>query len=122
MSQLIRFLIVGLGATMTHFAVVIAGVEAFGFDVLVANGLAWGVALSVSYIGHYRWTFTATGEHLEHLPRYTLVSFSGLALNLCAVWLLHHQLGTHYLVATTLGVTLSIIVTFLASRFWAFAS
>lgn len=122
MSQILRFLIVGLGATSVHFAVVIALVEILGIDAIFSNGLAWAIALSVSYFGHFSWTFSATGEHAEHLPRFAVVSLFGLALNLLTVWLLHHQLGAHYLVATTLGVTLSIIVTFLASRFWAFSS
>lgn len=121
MSQLIRFLIVGLLATATHFAVVIGLVEGPGIGAMLANGGAWASALGISYVGHYRWTFTAGGTHMEHFPRYMLVSLTGLGLNLGTVLLLHHQLGAHYLVATTCGVTLSVIVTFVMSRLWAFS-
>lgn len=122
MGSLFRFLVVGLVATVTHFLVVIAAVEFLAIDATMANGLAWAIALFVSYFGHYRWTFTAQGAHLEHLPRYIVVSLTGLTLNLSTVWLLNSQLGAHYLVATTIGVTLSIIATFTLSRLWAFAS
>lgn len=120
MVQMVRFLIVGLMATVTHFAVVIGLVEGPGVGVMLANGGAWACALGVSYVGHYRWTFTADGTHMEHFPRYIIVSLTGLGLNLGAVWLLHHRLGAWYLVATTCGVTLSVIVTFVMSRLWAF--
>lgn len=122
MSKLFRFLVVGVVATVTHFLVVIGAVEILQADATSANAMAWATALFVSYFGHYRWTFTASGAHLEHLPRYVVVSLSGLSLNLSTVWLLNSQLGTHYLVATTLGVTLSIIVTFTLSRLWAFSA
>lgn len=122
MGRLFRFLVVGLLATATHFLVVIAAVEVLATQATMTNGFAWAVALFVSYFGHYRWTFTARGAHLEHLPRYVVVSLTGLTLNLSTVWLLNSQLGAHYLVATTLGVTLSIITTFTLSRLWAFAS
>lgn len=122
MNRLFRFLVVGLVATATHFLVVIGAVEFSGVGATMANGLAWAVALFVSYFGHYRWTFTAAGAHLEHLPRYVVVSLTGLSLNLSTVWLLNTQFGAHYLIATTLGVTLSIIVTFTLSRLWAFSA
>ena len=121
MAQLFRFLSVGLLATASHFIVVIALVEGVSLDVKLANALAWTVALGVSYSGHHRWTFSAEGAHSDHFPRYIVVSLSGLALNLATVWLLHDHLSAHYLVATTCGVGLSVLVTFVLSRFWVFA-
>lgn len=122
MGQFIRFLAVGVLATASHFIVVIALVEGWSLDVMLANALAWTVALGVSYKGHHRWTFSAEGAHANHFPRYTAVSLTGLALNLATVWLFHHHLSAHYLVATTFGVALSVLVTFVMSRFWAFSS
>jgi putative flippase GtrA len=120
MIQLFRFLAVGLLATASHFIVVIALVERWSLDVVSANALAWTVALCVSYKGHHRWTFPGESAHANLFPRYTAVSLTGLALNLATVWLFHHHLSAHYLVATTFGVALSVLVTFMLSRFWVF--
>lgn len=120
MGQLFRFLGVGLLATASHFIVVIALVEAVSLDVKLANALAWSVALGVSYSGHHRWTFPGEGAHANPFPRYVAVSLTGLALNLATVWLFHDHLSAHYLVATTSGVGLSVLVTFVLSRFWVF--
>lgn len=124
--QVPRFVFIGVLATLLHVGVVIALVEALAVNLYLANVFAWTAALLFSYLGHYHWTFERQSEgagaanHDFHLPRFVLVSLTGLTLNVSMVAIIYDQLGGSYLAATFGGVSISVIGSYLLNRFWVF--
>jgi len=88
---------------------------------LGANVAGWLVAFFVSFVGHFRLTFRHLGPHWPVAARrFFLVSACGFAINEASYALLLHTTHVRYdvLLATILlGLA---ILTFLASRMWAF--
>ena len=120
MQSLIRFGLSGAAATLTHVIVFVVLVEWFQMRPLFAAVPAFLSALSVSYGLNYRWTFSANGPHRILLPKFLLVSVTGLLLNLLITYLVvdHWQLWYGFaLLAIILIIPLS---TYLLSKFWVF--
>ncbi len=112
-----RFGLVGLAATGVHLAV--AALLLFLWPQLnefIANIIAFCVAFQVSLVGHRRLTFKRQGSAW----RFGLVAAGGFALNNGLLALLMQGLDLSGFVAIAIA-TLSVpIVTYLASRLWAF--
>jgi putative flippase GtrA len=70
-----RFTIVGLAATFVYFAITAAlGRPPIKMNPIVANAFGVATSLSVSYLGHHRYTFNAVGKHERYLPRFLIVT------------------------------------------------
>ena len=67
LSSLGKFTAVGVAATAVHalVALVVAG----WLTPLAANAVGFAVAVGVTYIGNYRFTFAASGGHGETVTR-----------------------------------------------------
>jgi putative flippase GtrA len=126
--QYARFGTVGLTAAAIHVLVFVAAMELARLVPLVANFVAFGVAVLVSFFGHLQWTFrgqTAGGGRTQGrvaLPRFILVALTGLALNSLAVYLVVNILAWPYYYAIALMISVVPLVVFVLSKFWAFAA
>ena len=61
---------------------VVAGTVPLGVSPLVANVVGFLLAFALSFIGHARWSFPATGRPVGlALRRFALLSVAGFALN-----------------------------------------
>ncbi len=116
-------MLVGSAAAAVHWGVAVLLVQLGGWRPLVANGVAWLVALSVSFSGHYQLTFKRSGAKLwTAARRFFLVSALGFAVNEgCVAALLHLGDARFDVVLASVLVAVA-AVTFVASRRWAFAS
>jgi putative flippase GtrA len=119
-KQALRFAAVGAAASATHVAIALALIERAHLPVLTANGLAFTVAVLVSYLGNHSWTFTRAGHHDRHLPRFLAVSLAGLALNQAIVFTTVTLAGLPYLVGILIVIAVVPVLTFALSRSWAF--
>ena len=120
LEQIIRFGAVGAAASATHVAVALVMIERQGLPVLTSNGLAFTVAVLLSYIGNHSWTFLRAGSHDRHLPRFVVVSLAGLALNQSIVFTTVTLAGFPYIVGILIVIAVVPVLTFLLSRSWAF--
>lgn len=125
--MLARFGIVGVGATLLHVAVFAAIIELLMWDEMVANTLAFLVAFSLSFAGHFGWTFAnlpsdVRRSAVDALPRFLAVSLLGFALNSLAVGVFARVLNFPYLASVGFMIFVTPLVVFLASRFWAFGT
>lgn len=117
------FIVVGGASAAVHLGVVVALVEALTLPPLWANLGGWAVAFWVSFAGHRWLTFGHQQAPLwPSMARFGLLSFGGFALNeaayaLALQWWPH---AYHVVLAVVLvGVA---GVTYVLSRWWAFAS
>jgi putative flippase GtrA len=98
-----------------------------GLAPLAANFVAFGIAVLISFFGHFRWTFrgqTAGGRHRQRtaLLRFIIVALTGLALNTLAVYGVVNLLAWPYYYAIALMISVVPLVVFALSKFWAFAA
>jgi len=119
-GQVLRFGAVGAAASATHVAVALILIEQVGLPIMTANGLAFAVAVLLSYIGNHSWTFVRAGNHERHLPRFIAVSLAGFALNQAIVFATVRLAGFPYLVGILVVIVVVPALTFLLSRSWAF--
>ncbi|WP_094820511.1 GtrA family protein [Bordetella genomosp. 4] len=120
-KQIAWFVVVGCAAAATHWAVAVACVEGLHMPPLAANAVGWLIAFVVSFSGHYRLTFRHLASHwMTAARRFFLISACGFLLNEASyAWLLHAT-SLRYDVLLALILIGLAVLTFLASRLWAF--
>lgn len=115
------FTLVGTVAAAVHWLVVVLTVERAGVAPLLANVVGWLVALLCSFVGHWRWTFgdrrVPAGRSAR---RFFVVSACAFACNSAAYALLLRFSTVRYDIALAAVLLLVAILTYLASRQWAF--
>ena len=126
--QYARFGAVGLAAAAVHVTMFTVFIEVAGFAPLAANFVAFGIAVLVSFLGHFRWTFrgqTAGGgwqRQRTALSRFIIVALTGLALNSLAVYVVVNVLAWPYHYAIVLMISVVPVIVFTLNKFWAFAA
>lgn len=120
--QLARFGIVGLSATLVHYAVAVGLIQT-GAAPLTANGVAFALAFHGSFFCHYAWSFTAGGvDPITAYLRFGFVAVSGFAVSQTLLWTtltfstVRPQVSLIVILIATAGFT------FLFSKYWAFFS
>ncbi len=122
LGQLFRFGIIGIAAACTQFAGVFILVHFFHLHPLLANVFAFLVAFQVSFHGHKFWTFASEAKHLHAMSKFLVVALLSFCLNegLYTYFLL--RLHLNYLVALVIVLIIVPPITFILSKFWAFAT
>jgi putative flippase GtrA len=118
--QALRFLAVGGGATIVHVGTALFFNAVVGLSPLTANFCGFLLGWSVSYLGHWRWTFSAASAHRSAVPRFFIVSIVLVALNQAIVYAVTVRLGWPFWTALAIVVAVIPAGSFLASRLWAF--
>ena len=119
-GEMLRFGMVGISATLVHVLVALAVEAIFGLPAGLCNLAGFAAAVTLSFVGHLRFSFRRSGPGRPYLARF-------IALSLLS-------LGTSSLitaVATALGAGLAIamlgvagivpLMSYLSARLWAFA-
>jgi putative flippase GtrA len=125
--QYARFGTVGLAAAAIHVSMFTAFIELAGFVPIAANFVAFGIAVLVSFFGHFLWTFrsqTASGgwkRQRTAFSKFIIVALTGLALNSLAVYVVVNHLAWPYQYAIVLMLSVVPLVVFALNKFWAFA-
>lgn len=121
MWQLFRFAVVGSSAALVHFFTVVALVEAGWLSPLVANVIAFLIALQVSYWGHRSWTFAHSQQrHLTAFSRLLVVSTLAFIANEGLFYLLMKQLSLPYPVALMIVLSILPLAVFSLHKCWVF--
>jgi len=118
--QVLRFGVVGIVATATHFVVALMLISG-GVAALWANGVAFFVAFHISFLGHRRFTFAERKlAAIVSMRRFALTALGGFALSetLLGALLAFTTLAASLALAITLATVAA--VTFVVSRHWAF--
>ncbi|RMD63431.1 MAG: GtrA family protein [Alphaproteobacteria bacterium] len=123
-----RFAIVGGAATVVHVSLFAGLIEGTGMAPLLANLIAFSVALGVSFLGHNCWTFAALRRRSATVPERTRRTFArfvaaalfGLGLNSLVVYLITGVLALSYVHAIAVMVTAVPVIMFVINRQWTF--
>jgi putative flippase GtrA len=117
------FIVVGASASVVHWVVVVLLVSGGLLAPLIANVVGWLVAFGVSFTGHYQLTFRhQRGRLMRSVTRFFALSAAGFLINELsfAFFLTKTALPYELLLAAILIAVAGL--TFIASRFWAFAA
>ena len=115
-----RFAVVGALATAVHTTVFSVAIELAHIEPVLANGIAFSVAVLVGYELNRRWTFAAHGAANARLWRYVAAQLIGLAWSSVIMFAVVH--GARW--SPYLGLVLCLLLvpplTFALSQFWVF--
>ena len=119
--QLLRVIVVGTAAATVHLAIVTALVRLAGWPPLIANVAGWLLAFWVSFIGHFGWTFRGTVLTASaSARRFLVLSAAGFLVNESMYALALRWSAHRFDLLLGLVLLVTAVLTFLASRLWAF--
>lgn len=109
-----RFAVVGVAATLIHVAIATGLINAMQLHPAIANGIAFIVANSFSYVFNTRWSFTGK---ISLLTWHRFISVSGAAwlLTITISWMVD-AMGGSYLLGILLVVTVVPALSYMAHR------
>jgi putative flippase GtrA len=121
-TQLIRFVIGGLGVTLFSISVYSAFAAVLRVNPLLANLFSYGAGVVASYAVHSRWSFRAGGKGEEGamIVRFLIASGFAFALNNLWVWLLTIQLHLPPLAPVPAMMMVTPLASFVLNRRWVF--
>ena len=95
-------------------------VAAAGANPTLGAMIGFVAAFMVSYFGHFRFAFAASGRYRDYLLRFAVSSLAAFLLSTTAVWVATAVLGINYKPSL---IALAIIVpvcNYIVNRFWVF--
>lgn len=120
-TQFLRFILVGVTATLTTYLFLIVLVELWQVNVIIASVIGYVAGIVVNYLLNYGFTFQSKQHHLNLVPKFILVMLVGLLLNTGLMFVGIYWFGMHYVLAQLAAITVVLIWSFTANRLWVFA-
>ncbi len=122
-SEVLRFGIVGVTATLVHFTVLTLAVERLGAIPALANGSAFIVAVCVTYLGQSLWVFRGhAGRSSAQLMRFAVSLLIGFVANVSVMAMTTQLLGLSYQIGFLLSCVAVPVLSFFINKFWVFRS
>lgn len=119
-GQIMRFGVVGALATGVHMLIGLMLIGS-GWAALVANGFAFVTAFSVSLIGHIGYSFADQEADLATAAwRFGIVAVAGFCINEAVLAFLLRHAALNGMEALCLSTGCAALLTFAASKYWAF--
>ncbi len=115
-----RFGVVGVVATIVHVIIVSILLWQTSWHILLTNTIAFFIAFWISFAGNYIWTFHSSGSPKAAMARFLLISISAFLVNTIILKTILDAGLLPPISATILSAIAIPVITFTASRFWAF--
>jgi putative flippase GtrA len=120
-GRLARYALVGLVATVTHWALLVAAVEWTHWPAWPASGLGAVVGAQVAYAGNRRFTFRHRGGWLVSWRRFQWTAAGGAVLSMALV-AVAQAAGLHYLIGQCVATGVAMLATYAINLRWSFAA
>lgn len=119
--QVMRFGIIGVIAACVHFGIVVSLVEHANIAPLIANIIAFGLAVQISYWGHRSFTFQANDvAHRIAFPKLLSVYLLALAANEALYYCFMTVFEMPYTLALFFVLAIMACATFVVNKLWVF--
>ena len=119
-APLLRYALVGVAATATHYAVLVALVEWARMAAPMAAALRAWLGAQVAFAGNARYTFAGAAVNLVSWLRFQGVAAVGAAVSFGVV-ATGQRAGLHYLLAQMIATVVAMLLTYELNRRWSFA-
>lgn len=116
---LLRYCLIGGGATAVHYLALLVLVEAALMQPAPAAAIGASVGALFAYWGNRSYTFGRAKAHRQALPRFALVALLGAAFN-GGVVAAGVAIGWHYMAAQVVATAATVLATFAFNRAWTF--
>ena len=116
----LRFGLVGAAATILHILAVVAVIGLWGISALQANVAAFSLAVLVSFLGNYYWTFGEPGRPMVALSRFIFIALVGFLVNNAALAVVLDRAWFSPVLASVCCAAIVPVVSFAGSRLWGF--
>jgi putative flippase GtrA len=120
--QFTVYALVGVAATLAHYAVLISLVEGFRWRAVPAALAGYVVGGVISYLLNRRHTFASDRPHRQATWRFALVAFLGFCLTYAFMHLFVDKFGAPYFPAQIVTTVLLMFVSFGLNRVWTFGA
>jgi putative flippase GtrA len=117
----LRFGLVGIGATLTYFAIALTAQWLWSRP-LLSSSLGYVASVGVSYFGHAGFTFRTARPHRTTGPRFLAVSLAVFAATNVLVYAITGPLAQPFIAAAGVVVVSIPLFTWALSRLWVFGS
>ena len=120
-TQLMKFGIVGVVATIIDFSVLTILTEVFGVHYLTSAAIGFVVSTLFNYIASMRYVFNSRfGPHekRKELVIFILLSVVGLGLNQFFMWLFVEFFSIFYIFSKVLATVLVMTWNFVSRKLW----
>jgi putative flippase GtrA len=115
-----RFVLIGIASTVLYAVLAFAFARMEGLGATGASVLAFTLAAVFSYAGHKYVTFVSDGAHRLELPRFLVLSASGLAVAIALPGLLTEMLGMPAAIPILLTCLIVPVVNYVVLGRWVF--
>lgn len=115
-----KFLLVGIGATLLQYGLLILFVEWLDIAAVPASALSYGLSALANYFLNYYVTFTSRAPHLGALAKFAVVASLALGLNTGIMYLAVSLLNSHYIPAQLMATLVVLVWNFLAHKYWTY--
>ena len=116
----LRFMLVGIVNTLVGLGSIFAAKGIFGIGDVAANAIGYGIGLLVSFSLNRSWTFRHNGPVVRAIVAFLIVQAAAYSLNLaCVLGMIEYGIDSY--LAQALGMPPYMVVSYLGSRYFAFA-
>ena len=119
-TRFARFCLIGAITTLTHVVVFVALIELGGVPPVAASIPSFVLAMLISYMGNYSWTFGSNGLHVIQMPKYVVVAIIGLLMNVVITYIIVDVWGGWYGFALAVVVLTVPAMTYRLNHLWVF--
>lgn len=122
-SEILRFGIVGVMATVMHFAVLTLAVGHLHLPPTLSNGGAFLCAVGVTYLGQSLWVFRGhDGRSTAQILRFAASLALGFVANIAVMAIVTRGFGLDYRVGFLVGCVTVPVLSFFVNKLWVFRS
>ena len=114
------FLSIGGGITLSHYIVLIACVNGFGINPVLASSSGYAVASVLNYYLNSKITFRYARGHGAALVKFLVVAAVGLWLNAAIMHLCIVYFSLHYLISQAVATIIVLSWNFSGNYMWSF--
>lgn len=119
-GRLLRFGIVGVGATATHYAIALSIVAVAGLPAQIAHVMGFLGAMPVSFLGHFHWTFRSRARYWRAAQRFVAVAVAAFVLSAVLLETLTRLTAWHAAASILFSVLLIPIASYILNRVFVF--
>lgn len=118
MQQITRFAVVGGGAFLIDYGIMILLTELFGVNYLISSAISFTVSVIFNYLLSVHWVFNVTGERsqTQDFAVFIILSVIGLGINQLIMWLTVDKLHIFYMVSKIGATAIVMIYNFITRK------
>jgi putative flippase GtrA len=113
----VKYVISGGLALLTHLTVLVVLVEALYIDTVIATCVGFVAAVGVNYTLQYHWCFQGNSSHSKVFTKYVVLTSIMYIVNILFFYLLEMNSDLHYLIIQIIVTAVIFTTNFMFGRF-----